>query len=225
MASKILITPEFRMSYPNLVTPRAFKGKSGEPVYNVEMLFPAEQLEEFKLFDEKAQEFITVDVRQVASAVAKEEWAGIDVKAEFQVGKNWPILTGDDLADKKDAAGKSGDAYRGMKVIRAKASNEYPPRLYCSEDGQRKQLVRGLETDENRAKQLFVGGHYAFAEVTCKAQETPQGKFITFYINSVRFLREGERLGSPSLMDRFDGVQGGQEDYDPTAGMDDEIPV
>lgn len=231
-ASRILITPVFRLSYPNLVEPRAYQenGKpKGDPKFSLEALIEPDDLENFKIHDETTDGLVPADIRKIAVQVAKETWGSdFNVKAEF-AGK-WPIKKGDDEADKKEAKGKDGDPYRGKYVINAKANEEFPPRLYYRADGKRKQIARGMDSDEARAKQLFAAGNYCVAEVTCKAGESPQGKYITFYVNSVLYVKEGERIGGNSLMDRFDGIEGGISDYDPTEGMaeetlDDEIPA
>jgi hypothetical protein len=223
--SRILITPEFRMSYPNLITPKQFQNK-GEPTYSMEMIFEPEDLGRFKLLDDPSGKFVDVDVQQMCLAVIKGKWGEIDVKSEF--ARSWPVKSGDTLAENRKSKGKKAlDAYLGKKVIRCKASANYPPRLYFQEDGERKEIVRGSDTSTTKGKQLFVGGFYAFAELTVKALDTAQGKFVTFYVNSVKLTREGERFGGPSMMDRFDqsGVSGGQTAHDPTAGMtDDDIP-
>lgn len=228
--SRILITPEFRMSYPNLINPKQFQNK-GEPTYSMEMIFEPEDLAKFKLLDESPADpqnpFIDVDVQQMALAVIKGKW-GADSYNKDEWVKNWPIKSGDALAERRRSNGKKAlDAYLGKRVIRCKASADYPPRLYYQENGERKEIVRGSDTAMNKGKQIFVGGFYAFAELTVKALDTAQGKFVTFYVNSVKLTREGERFGGPSMMDRYDqsGVSGGQTAHDPTTGMtDDDIP-
>ena len=60
------------------------------------------------------------------------------------------------------------------------------------------------------------------------AGTTGDNKYVTFYVNSVVFKKDGERLGGGSHMERLLGVKGGETTYDPTEGMksnlDDEIP-
>ncbi len=112
-----------------------------------------------------------------------------------------------------------------VEAERVSSKEEIPPRLYCIEDGKKRQLVRGLDSDMEKASQLFRGGSYVYAELTVKAVKTPQGKFVTCYVNGVVFVKQGEMLGSPSMMDRYDGgITGGESDYDPTEGLDDDIP-
>ena len=227
-STHILITPEFRFSYPKLVVPKPFmqNGKAkGDPNYGLQMIFEPEDLERFKLFDEDAGTFVDVDIRKICAQVAKDEWPDLNLKeAVAEKELSWPIVKGDKLAAKAEAKKKESEHYKGMEVISASASQEYPPMLYVTENGKRKQIVRGLDTDEQKAKQLFdVGGNFGFAEVTVKAGDV-NGKYVKFYVNSVRFTKAGQRLGGTSMMDRFDGVMGGESDHDATEGLDDEIP-
>lgn len=223
-AKRVLLTPVFRMSYPDLLKAKAFKD-GGEKHFGVEMIFPADDLDSFKGANPETGELEDVDVRVVAATLAKQQWPNMKVKEAVASNElHWPILDGDAYADKKEAAGKKADHYRGGKIIRAKAKEEYAPRLRFLKGREKVTLDKSLDSDESRIKELFVGGSYAFAEVTCVAVETPQGRYITFYINSVCYVKAGPRLGSPSLMDRFDGIEGGISDHDPTAGLDDEIP-
>jgi hypothetical protein len=62
-----------------------------------------------------------------------------------------------------------------------------------------------------------------FAELSIVAGDTPN-KYVTCYINSVRFHKDGARLGGTSIMDRFEGVAGGAADHNPKSEDDDEIP-
>lgn len=223
-ASRALITPTFRMSYPSLIKPRAYKNKpNGDKNFSLEMIFAPDDLTKFKAPTDEGN-FVDVDVRQVLAEIAKEQWPGISLKDEFKQGANWPVHDGDAVSAKREAAGKKGDAYKGNKVIKAKASEAYPPALFYMNGKQRVQIDRANDADLKKAESLFVGGSYAFAEVNIAANETAQGKFLSFYVNRVRFVKTGERLGQQSMMERFDGINGGQSDHDPTDGLDDEIP-
>jgi hypothetical protein len=228
-STRVLITPVFRMSYPNLLKARPFmrNGKpAGEPKFSVGGIFDPEDMGKFKTFDEGTGKFIDVSLPVVLVELAKAKWPGINVKEAVAAKElDWPIKNGDQLAQKAEAKKKSADHFVGKSIIQLSSSGEYPPNLYMRENGKRKQLARGLDADEKRAASLFVAGSYAYAEVNIKPQETPQGRFITFYLNSVSFSKPGERIGGQSMMDRFDGVEGGASDHDPTGGMDDEIPV
>ena len=80
------------------------------------------------------------------------------------------------------------------------------------------------ENDMAKANSLVVGGYYARANINGKSQETPQGRFVTFYVNAVLFFKVGVKIGGMTAEELFGGVEGGTSDADVTAGMDDEIP-
>jgi len=221
----ILITSEFRMSYPeSLIKPQQYKGK-GPYRYSVEMLFEPDALTRFKRPNPDTGEFEDVDVRSICAEVAKQQWPGINVKEAVENNElRWPIIKGDKKAEKREQNNKRSDYYKGMEIITAKTGEEFPPRLYYVEGGKVKQITRGMDSEEAKAKQMFAGGNYGYAEVNIKAMEVDEKKHVTFYVNSVRYTREGERIGGMSMMDRFEGVQGGVSDHDPTEG-DDDIPI
>jgi len=228
--SRVLITPTFRMSFPNLLEPRPYmqNGKpKGDPTYNTEMLFEPDDLTKFRLYDEESGELAEVDIRKVLVDVAKEKWDGINVK-EAVAAKDlrWPIKKGSDIHAKKLKAGKKGtEYYEGMEVLNAKTGQDYPPTLKYKDKNTWVTVARELDTSMSKAKGLFVGGNYGYAEVSLRAIEVDGEKHITFYLNQVRFVKQGDRIGGGgSLMDRFDGIDGGETDYDPTKDMDDEIP-
>lgn len=234
-ASRVLLTPVFRMSFPNLWEPRPFmkNGKPrGEPNYNLQMMFEPADLLKFKLYDESTGNLVDSDIARVLVDIAKEKWPDINVK-EAVAAKDlkWPIKSGDDIHAKKSAAGKKGtEFYQGLKIISAKSASDYPPMLSYKEKGEIKRIARGTDSGAALAKNFFSGGNYAFAELNVKASEMKDDdddvkKYLSFYVNSVRFVKEGERIGGGGgLMDRFEGVNGGETDYDPTKDMDDEIP-
>ena len=231
--SRRVITPVFRMSWPKVVTAEQYQNK-GEHYFSVESLFASVDLDKFQAADPATGKSGLVDIRIVASELAKSQWPGINVKEAVASGAlHWAIHNGDEIAAKKEADGKDADAYKGMRTIRSKTLAKFSPKLRCwNPKGPNVDLDRGVPGDMDRARDLFVGGNYAYAELTCEAKETPQGKFIVFYLNSICYFKPGERLGTGSSLmdsDEYAGVTGGESDYDPTAGLegsdfDDEIP-
>jgi hypothetical protein len=236
------MTPTFRLSYPTLVVPEKFKDpqtgqEKGEPVYNMEMIFDAEQLAAFNAENTDTGEWDLVDVRKVGVMLAKQKWSTAEApfnpaEAVKHGGLGWPFKSGDERAAEK---GGKADHLKGKMLVRAKALSQIngkpnSPRLYYAdpEGGPDKQIVRGSETAKEQAAAMFYGGAYCAAELSVVASEFANKKYITIYINSVVFLEHGERLGSGSAMERFRGTRGGQSDYDPTEGMggelEDEIP-
>ena len=124
--SEIVVTPEFRMVWPNLFEPRAFMrdGKpAGEPKYGLTMLFDPEEVRELK---------------GVAAKVAKAQWTGRDLKE-----LKFPFKNGDALAkasvEKDKAMGKEPrdvSFYEGKVVV--KTSSKFAPQVH---DIQRKEIL------------------------------------------------------------------------------------
>lgn len=222
--SRTVLSSTFILSFPNLLTPKQYQGK-GDPFFSMEMIFDTPDLEKFRLWNDESGTFEEIDIKRLLVELAKEKWPDINVKeAVVHGGLFWPVKNGDKHADGREAKGKkNNDHYRGMSIINAKSSADYPPRLYYMDGKLRRQVDRVTDAGKQVVSQKFYGGAKCFAELNVVAQETPQGKYLSFYVNAVRFVKDGERLGGMSAMDRFDGIHGGESDYDPTDGMSDEI--
>jgi hypothetical protein len=222
------------MSYANLITPKRAKNKqgkdTGDPKYGLQCLFKVEDMDKFMTVNEN-DELVPVSLDAVCKELAKTKWPGQslgDIFPKDRTGspKGWPIKSGDKLAEARNTKKKgSGDAYIGMKFISAKSNQEYRPRLMVrGEDGKLLSLDMDKDdegkwknkTDAALAEKLFRSGSYAKAEITVKAVEL-EDNFITCYLNKIQFVKEGPRLGGGGgLMERFDGIDGGESDYDPT---------
>lgn len=239
--NRILITPEFRMSFPNLLKPKEFmeKGKpTGKKLYSMEMLILENLLGKFLMPKDNA--FVEVDINTVLAELAKEAWGSeidpelkrpLTVKEMFAgpLARGWPLKRGDVIADAIKLKGKQGEHYRGHRMMACKsnvADNVNPPTLQIAAKGGAKTLSRMVEADMATARTAFRGGNYAIAELNIKPNVVSGLKYLTVYVNLVRYTRDGAALGGVggSAMERFDGINGGQADHDPTQGIDDEIP-
>ncbi len=240
--SVTLISQPFTLSFPEVMKPKAYQPKGatqpmGGPEYSFEGISDLDQLTGWKILDKEKGEFFPGDVQKRMVRLAKEKWGNdfdvIDAVKTKDLG--WPFKSGDQKADDK---GANAEHYRGRKSFRAKAKPEIngrvnEPALYESaENGKLIKLMRSTEAGKARISELFYGGAVCTAEVSAVAMETPQGKFITFYFNSLVFEHDGERLGGGSNIERLRGVVGGSTNYDPSEGMgeqgnklDDEIPL
>lgn len=219
--SQLLLTPEFRMSWPALLKAVPFQNKPNSEEFSVLGIFDPDNLAFFR--DENKQDR---DIRRVMADLAQEEWPDIkNVNEEVKARKlYWPVVDGDQKAAELEARSKNGDVYKGKRLMRLKAKAERPPELRFVVDGRYKVLDRMDDADVSKINSLFVAGNYAFAEINVRPTQTPQGRYMTLYLNKICFLRTGERIGGgPSLMDE-DDVRGGTSDYDPTQGMSDDIP-
>ncbi len=245
--TKRVLTPIGMMSHPHVITPRPYEEngvKKGEPRYQLMLVFPMADAAKFRAENADGQ-LVEVDIKKLAVQLAREHWVagtpadkGGDMtsneafKAAFLKGdgtpaKGWPFIDGDTIAAQMEAKKKAGfERFKGMLCINTKSYESVKPMLsyYDVSEKKTKPLHRSSDVDMKRAGDLFVGGNYAGAELSMRPSFVSGTHFISFYLNAVRFIREGEKFGGKGMMDRFDGVYGGESPHDPTKGMDDEIP-
>lgn len=243
--SRAVVTPEFRMSHPHLAKAHSYQedgAEMGIPSYQVEGLFLPDSLQHFHIFDESKNSYVDVNLPTLLVELAKEAWgADFDVKAAFEAqkdkhgdpGKGWPIKNGDAKKKRGEAKGKPADHYAGVRVlgmhsaIKTRDGKPLVAPVLSMNTGAGKfaTLKRDSEVDMAKAEQIFDGsaGSYAFATISIVASEISGVKFLTPYLNGIRWTRSGDRIGGQSEMDRFSGYTGGAAPHDPTAGMDTEI--
>jgi hypothetical protein len=232
------------MSYPSLIESRETTDdrgvKTGKWVYSVEGMFTEESLVKFKVLRNNV--LVDVDIQQLLRELAVEAWPELGapaiagqpspLAAAFAgvAFKGWPLKRGDVKAEARAAKEKDGSHYKGLRLMQMKSNvtdKVQPPALsYVGPDKKIKAVNRLVPSDMQAAKQLFVGGNYAVAELNIRASIVSGMRYLTPYLNSIRYTREGAKFGAQggALMSRFDGVVGGEADHDPTAGMDQEIP-
>ena len=100
-AAVVHLLPEGRVINHSLFKKDQFNAQA-TPAYKIELAFPKGALDDF--FD-------------LCLNFAVEKWGeGADTE---EAGTIIPIIDGNKLADKREANGKPGDAYRDMDVIRA----------------------------------------------------------------------------------------------------------
>lgn len=221
--SKIVRTPQVRLSFPNLLAPRAFrdpaKGISGEPRYSTDFLMEPTDLEKFQVME--GDKWVTQNLKVILATAARERWgAEYDLKAAItHGGLKWPIKDGNAIAEKRKAQEKKhSDITAGKVVISAASKEEYAPQLFVLEAGKAVELDR--QKDRDRINKLFVGGMYVIAGLRLKPNETPQGRFLNMYLNSVLYVKPGERIGGIDASTMFADIEGGESTFDPTAGAD-----
>lgn len=234
--SATFITAPFILSYPKLVKAEPYmeKGKpKGEPHFSLEGISTKESLAEWIKVDREGGEFEpNVNIEVAAVQMCKQLFGDINVNEAVKLkALSWPFKAGDKKAEEK---GEKGAHYRGKKFWRAKAKevingqhNEV--RLYVLEsDGKARQVLVNTTVGEKEVAKYFYGGAICTAELNLVVGETAQGRYATFYVNSVIFNKDGDRLGGESNISRFYGVSGGAGQSDPTAGapkaLEDEIP-
>lgn len=229
--TKRILTPRFRGSYPNLIEAKPYTdehGKKGEPRYTLDMIFNPDDQTKFRTEGGDGQ-LVEVDLAKLCVQAARERWPELADPAllKSELTKGWPIKKGDLIAAKREAKKKDGEAFKGKIILSAKSYENVKPILSFVDPKTKtaRRLSRTSDTDMKLAEELFQGGNYFGAELSLKPTEVSGTKYITLYINSVRYLAEGEKFGGKGMMDRFDGVYGGESTHNPAEGMEnDEIP-
>lgn len=153
---------------------------SSKPKYNVELAFKPEDLD---------------SIEDKLAAAAEEFW-GAGAKEDYWDGKiRSPILPGDEMAARRDAEGKPGDAYKGKLVIRAhtqfnKHGAEGPGGIQVF--GPNIQPIEAVESGE-----IYLG-LYGVARVSIgKYKENATGRdALMFYLCAFQKTRDGEPLVS-----------------------------
>jgi len=255
--SRNILTSEVRFSYVNVLEPTQYKdpktGALGKWSYHLELIIEEANLTKFQMKNETGA-LVDADISKVLRELALEAWPelaqqamGPDGRPMFGANgqpisgllvafsgtgeKGWPLRRGDKFADLAKTKGKDGEHYRGKRIMTAKSNvhpKTNPPSLSMSIDGKTRVLNRLVPSDMAAAKLAFTGGNYGYAELNIVTQDVAGGKFLTVYLNSLRYSRDGAKFGNQGgdLMSKFDGIQGGTAAYDPTKGMAmaDEIP-
>ncbi len=238
--SVTVITEPFILSYPKLLKAEPFidpntKKPKGDPVYSFEAISALDALAAWDIYEKNADQPVKGKIEVRLVALAKEKWGDdFDVKAAVQHGGlSWPFKSGNKKAEDK---GAKAEHYRDTKFWRGKALAEIngspnEPSLYDgSGGGELVKLMRSTEAGKQRISELFYGGAICTAELAAVAGTSAENKYVTFYVNSIVFERDGDRLGGGSRIEQMRGVRGGESSVDPSEGMnkpndlDDEIP-
>jgi hypothetical protein len=197
--------------------------------YSGEMIYRLEDMDNFYLRAEDGT-YSKVNLDTLCRQAAAEFWPDRELKDVFRKingGTNWPIQKGDTIIanNAKLPKPKKLDYLAGMFKLNAKAYPEYPPMLsYRNEAGKNVELHRDNAEDMAKIKKLFAGGNYARAELSMVPNARDNGNYLTFYYNHVTFRKVGERLGGAgNSLNSFDGIEGGEADFDPTQDALDDI--
>lgn len=186
IAQKKVITPEFRVSFPALFTPKGFEQQ--EPKYSLVMLFD-KKTNIKKATTNKKGEPLSVSLWDAAQNAATEKW-GAD-KAKWPKNLKMPFRDGSERADTP--------GYDNTIFITS--SNKNQPGLV---DQSRQPILN--EKD-------FYAGCYARAELIAFAYDKAGNKGVSFSLQNVQKLRDGEPFsGRKAAEDVFDAVEDGSDD-------------
>lgn len=170
----MVVTPVVRLSFPQLFTPRSYKDDpDAKKIYRCDLIFTPEQVKE-KYEGKKTQ---TVSLLAAKNNAAFDMW-GPDKK-------KWPrfnhpaIKKGD---TNTNSEGEIRNGYEGMYFVSPKTGEKYPPKIV------------GRDGREITEKDLY-GGCWVRAQIVASAYETGANKGVTFYLNQVMKVKDGERFG------------------------------
>ena len=176
-----VLTPRFRASYVNVFKARKGNKPSDKPKFSIAACYEDDA--------EVPKGSVTIAaLKQMALEAAYAKWGDTeDTRKKIKSGKiKMPFITGerlqDDIDDKKVPEGT-------VLVMRFSTGEEYKPGVVDRFRGPDGKAVT-ITSDE-----VFYSGCYARAEVRVWAYDSPESKGVTFMLNNVQKLGDGERLG------------------------------
>lgn len=184
-----IITPEFRVSYPSVFTPK-LNQLNGKEEYSMVALF------------KKGEDLSAL--KEAAQAAVIEKW-GPDKK-------KWPTLMRSPFRDQgeREQTNDNGDKYlpdgyeRGAIFLTLRSKQQ--PGLV---DQKRKPIIDETE---------FYPGCWARASVSCYAYDMAGNRGVAFGLTNIQKVRDGEPFsGRPKAEDEFTAIEGASDVDDPFA--------
>ena len=217
-------TTSHRVSYADILEPRSFQKKGqakGDPRYSGTFLIEPNDPDFLKLKNEVTAllQANNKTGKKLKIGRLTEEQEKANTHVEIQV----PWKSGDKEADRMKAAGKDGEVFRGLILL--KASSKYQPALAALDNG--KLLEFATPESIAAAKKYFYSGAYLVPSVGLHYYKGDAGKpdGVSRYLNAVMFAKHGPRLGGRSVnaAETFKGYIGSIKDEDPTGGANEEL--
>lgn len=195
---KKCITPEFRVSFPHVFEKHSgFKNQEAQ--YSITMLFS-------KATDLK-------ELKRAAFNAGAEAWGAN--REEWPEGYRWPFRDGD-----KDPKKRGKPEFKNV-IFTSASSKKTRPQVIGNKkiDGQFQQI-----TKENGGEDIFYAGCYARAELLAFAYDTAGNVGISFALQNLQKLREGEQLSGRKNADQvFDEIDDGSDSEENYGNSDTEL--
>ena len=162
-----LITPVFRVSYPNVFKPKR-NDLSGKDEYSVVMLF-----------DKKTAKTELKELYALAKKAAEDKWGVGKIPKKLKT----PFKDGDQKNADLIADGKNANpTYEGMIFINAKST--YAPGVVNA----KREII--LDASE------FYGGCYARAQVSVYAYDTKGNQGVAIGLRHIQKVKDGDPFGN-----------------------------
>lgn len=185
-------TPPVRISYPTVVTPRAFAA-GDDPKFSVVMMF-----------DKKNKDHMSFlkDIREDLQACLEEKWPDAANRPRTP-------LVGATLSPIKD-----GDKTVNREGIPYKEKNpEYEGHFFIRASTKKKPVLADRNCQEIIDANEIYGGCFCKVRLNVYAYAMPKSKGLTFGLNGVQKWGDGESFGgSREAMDEMFDADGGQDD-------------
>lgn len=190
----MVLTPEFRVSFPQLFEPRAYE-EGQKKVFQLDMIFDDEDA-----FKEvyKGKKTKTVSMKQAIRNAKVDQWG--EDKNEWP---NFPNEVFKDGDERTNAEGEIYMGYEGKFYVTAKSNEEFKPKLI---DKYGKAIT---EPDD------LYGGCYARAQLIARPYVSGKTHGVSFKLLQVMKTRDGEKFGGMDgdVFDVEDAIEGeGDED-------------
>jgi hypothetical protein len=204
-ARHMVITPKFRVSFPNVFTARSFQDDPDQKkCFQLDMIF--DSTEDFKKAY-KGKKKQTVSMLQAINNAKADQW-GSDPK-------KWPKFPHKVFKDGNERTNKDGEIYAGYEgkhFVTAKSSEKFPPKVVGMD---------GKPLDESE----FYGGCYAIAQLMARPYDFGGNKGVRYLLLSIQKVEDGEKFGGVSEAedvfdvsevneDNFEGGETSEEEYE-----------
>lgn len=199
----LVITPKFRVSFPQLFQARSFQDQEGQKKeFRVDMIFDSEN--DFKTPGKGKGGKPTPSMLQAFNNARIDQW-GPD-KAKWPK-MPFPVFKKGDERTNKD--GEVYDGYEGKMFVTAKSGEKFPPKVV---------RVDGKPADERD----IYGGCFAQAALLARPYAFGKNFGVRFILLQVRKMSDGERFGGVSE-DLFDVTEVDAQMDDVDTGNGDEF--
>jgi hypothetical protein len=171
VSATLVLTPEFRVSYPAVFQPKS-AAEGQELKYSISMIFPKVKDASGKW--KSVMDSAPAEMKAAVVAAIINKW-GAD-KTKWPKGLKLPF---------RDGAEKDQDGY-GEGVLFVNASSKNKPGV----------VDQGVKDIIDPSK--FYGGCYARAKLNAFAYDKAGNRGVAFGLNNVQLIRDGEPFGARS---------------------------
>lgn len=202
-ARHMIITPVCRLSFPNLVTPRAFNDdKDEKKSFSCDLIVDSEDVwkEEYK-----GKKIQTLSLRKAIFLAKTDQFGPKSDWPEFEFPE---ILDGDDrtIGDTDEVL----EGYAGKSYIRPRTGEKYPPKLL---------LANGDPASEDD----LYGGCFVRAQILCRPYDTGKNVGVSLRLVSVMKVKDGDKFGIGGDDFDYDDSEENDESENWDDGEDEEI--